>query len=217
MSETIPVSEFVRREWIASENLLSDKINYACGTNPISGWINTDLFDGSLLWHYKDTGIPVEIANDVFNINLLQRHPFPNDAFNYAFCEDFIEHIDQKSAILFLSEILRTLAPGGIFRISTPSLDGVLAAHFLEADLDRVIEQTPFAFDMWGHIHFFCHASLKKIALALGFVEYRECAFGQSEHLTLRGLETRSEQMQLNLYAEFQQPAQLKSVPTASD
>lgn len=206
MGDVVLVEEFVRRPWIEGRDELLGRINYACGTNPLEGWLNTDLFDGSLLWHYRETGIPKSIVDNVFNIDLLDRHPFPDNSFRYAYCEDFIEHLSQKSAILFLSEAYRTLAPDGVFRIATPSLNGVLADHFANADFDRVNEQTPNAYDMWGHVHFFCHESLRLIASALGFVDYRQESFGQSEHDALRNRETRAEQAHLNMYAEVTKP-----------
>jgi SAM-dependent methyltransferase len=206
MSGFIPVEQFSRREWLAGRDRLQDGINYACGLNAIDGWINTDYFDGSLLWHFRETGIPVKFANGVYNLDLLKRHPFPGNSFWYAYCEDFIEHIDQKSSLIFLSEVYRTLKPGGVFRISTPSLVGVLERHFRDADLDKVLDQAGPAFDQWGHVHFYSHDSLRAVAAALRFVDYRICEFGVSEHEALQGRETRHEQIGLNLYAEMKKP-----------
>lgn len=206
MNDVVAVEDFVRREWVAGRDELPNRINYACGTNPLDGWLNTDFFDGSLLWHYRETGIPRAIVDNVYNIDLLDSHPFPDNSFQYAFCEDFVEHLPQQSALLFLSEVYRTLAPGGVVRIATPSLDGVLGDHFTNADFDRVKEQIPLAYDSWGHVHFFCHPSLHLVAKALGFVDYRQMSFGQSEHAVLQNLESRAEQAHLNLYAEFAKP-----------
>lgn len=181
MSEFIKIENFERREWKAGDEL-PPCINYACGLKPIAGdWLNTDYFDGSLLWHFKDTGVPQELASSIFNIDLLARHPFPNCSFQYAYCEDFIEHIDQKSSLLFLAEVWRTLKPEGILRISTPSLDGVLKRHFWTAGRDHVEQEIPGAFDAWGHVHFYSHESLEKVATALGFGRYERCKFGKSK------------------------------------
>jgi SAM-dependent methyltransferase len=205
MGDFIKIEDFTRKAWAPGDPLPS-RINYACGLNPIGGWLNTDYFDGSLLWHFRETGIPVDFANSVVNLDLLDRHPFPSESFDFAFCEDFIEHIDQKSSLRFLSEVWRTLRPGGIFRISTPSYDGVLRRHFWSATREHVEQGISEAYDPWGHVHFYSHLSLEQAATALRFVNYRRCSFGQSSHPELSDRETRTEQIGLNLYAEMQKP-----------
>lgn len=202
MTKFIPVDTFVREGWKPG-NPLKDSINYACGIKPLEGWTNADYFDGSVLWQFKETGIPADLVAQVVHLDLLQPHPFPDGSFQFAFCEDFIEHIDQKSSLRFLVEIYRTLAPGGVLRLSTPSFDGVLARHFKGANTAEVEVGIGDAYDPWGHVHFYSHATLRMVAEALGFVNYTECDYGTSLHPRLRGLETRSEQIGLNLYAEM--------------
>ncbi len=198
----VPVEEFARAGWSAGDPL-KDSINYACGIKPIQGWTNTDYFDGSVLWQFQETGIPVDLISNIVHLDLLRPHPFPDNSFSYAFCEDFIEHIDQKSSLLFLSEVFRTLEPGGIFRISTPSFDGVLKRHFWQANLSHIERGIGEAYDPWGHLHFYTHETLQMAATALGFSRYERCEYGKSRHERLRNLETRTEQIGLNLYAEM--------------
>lgn len=204
--ENIPIENFVRREWSADAGHIPNKINYACGLNVLDGWLNTDLFDGALLWHFRESGIPTSIANAVYNVDLLKPHPFPSNTFDYAFCEDFIEHLDQKSSFLFLAEVFRTLKSDGVFRVSTPSLNGVLKRHFMNANYDGVTKGISEAYDPWGHVHFYCHSSLEMTTSAFGWSDYLPCEFGESLHEPLRGLDTRSDQADLNLYAEFRKP-----------
>lgn len=200
----VPLSEF-RPRTLERVGKIPNKIQYACGLNVLDGWLNVDGFDHALLWHFSQSGVPARIVENVYKMDLIERHPFADESFDYAFCEDFIEHIDQKNAILFLSEVLRTLRPGGVVRLSSPSLEGVMNFHFRSARFDAVIENHESAYTRWGHLHFFSHASLETVALGLGFSEYRPCVFQESRHPALQGLETRAEQAEykINLYAEL--------------
>ncbi|WPO49538.1 class I SAM-dependent methyltransferase [Pseudomonas sp. S1Bt23] len=182
------------------------KIQYACGLNVLDEWLNVDFFDDALIWNFGHIGgVPKSIAEGVYKLNLLERHPFPDNHFDYAFCEDFIEHIHQKDAIFFLSEVLRTLKPGGVLRLSTPGLHGVMSLHFNRPDLNSVIENQDAAYTRWGHVHFFSHESLRTMALYLGFRKYRQRSYGKSWHKKLKNLETRAEQAnyKINIYAEL--------------
>ncbi|RQQ06754.1 methyltransferase domain-containing protein [Burkholderia stagnalis] len=203
--DLIPFTGFRPLEWDHASYPPS-KIQYACGLNPINGWLNVDFFDDALIWNFNHIGgVPRKVAEGVYKINLLERHPFQDNSFEYAFCEDFIEHIDQKSAILFLSEVLRTLKPGGVLRLTSPGLLGVMDRHFYKANFDAVIENHRSAYTQWGHLHFFTHDSLKTVATGLGFRKYRARSFRKSWHRQLRGLETRAEQAEnkINIYAEL--------------
>jgi SAM-dependent methyltransferase len=200
--EFIPVWRFTPRRWTVDQPLPS-KIQYACGLNVLDGWMNVDGFHDALMGHFSKSGVPRRIAGNVFAVDLLDRHPFPDNHFDYAFCEDFIEHIDQKSSLIFLAEVYRTLKPGGILRISTPGFVGVLRRHFWHADRAKIVSEIDGAYDRWGHIHFYSHESLKQVSEALGFTGYSAERFGHSSREALRGLETRPEQEQLNLYAEI--------------
>lgn len=199
----IPVGSFQPMEWDPSKGL-PNKIQYACGLNPFAGWLNVDFFDDALIWNFNHIGgVPRNVAEGVYRLNLLERHPFPDNAFDYAFCEDFIEHVDQKSAILFLSEVLRTLRPGGTLRLTSPGLAQVMQHHFRLASFDQVIENQKAAYTQWGHLHFFTHDSLKTVALGLGFRKYKAREYHKSWHRQLRKLETRAEQAvyKINIYA----------------
>jgi SAM-dependent methyltransferase len=176
-------------------------INYACGAKPIDGWVNVDLFDASF-----KSGVSAEAQSklsSVIQIDLLAPHPFADHAFQFAFCEDFVEHLDQREAILFLTEVRRTLKPGGVLRIATPGLEGVMRRHFNRVGRTEAYAEADGAFLAWGHKHFFCHKSLAIIGQFIGFGVYRGCAYGRSEHSALRDRETRSDQADLNIYAEL--------------
>ncbi|WP_157652784.1 class I SAM-dependent methyltransferase [Burkholderia ubonensis] len=203
--DLVPFPGFQALQWGGAAPLPRN-IQYACGLNPFDGWLNVDFFDDALIWNFKHIGgVPRKVAEGVYKMNLLERHPFPDNSFEYAFCEDFIEHIDQKNAILFLSEVLRTLKPGGVLRLTSPGLQGVMNFHFNKANFDAVVENHHSAYTQWGHLHFFTHDSLKTTAMGLGFSKYRARSYHKSWHRQLKGLETRAEQdkYKINIYAEL--------------
>lgn len=164
-------------------------VNYGCGGNLIDGWLNVDLF-----------------PNDAPNyrmINLLEKHPFPDNAFSYGFSEDVLEHLNQAESIFFLSEIYRTLANGGILRLSFPGLEGVLARHYTPVSEASVRRGEFEAYSFWDHIHFYSKDELVLVARHIGFREVSFVEYGKSDYPELVGRDTRSTQIGLNTYAEL--------------
>ena len=165
------------------------KIHYASARKYLDGWLNVDI-----------------IANGPDNymyVNLVERHPFPDNLFNFAFCEDFIEHVDQASALMFLMEAYRTIAPGGVLRLTTPDLDKVLPKHYRKRDFNGFEVGREEAYTSFGHIHFFSTASLRAVANYIGFdTHYVEG--GSSIYPELDGINTRSDEVYL--HAELVKP-----------
>lgn len=192
--------------WTPADGIGNGAINYACGSKPINDWVNVDIFDSSFRSYWAENPANGVDLSSIFNFDLLAPHPFEDNTFSHAYCEDFVEHLDQRECILFLTEVLRTLKPGGVLRIATPSLDGVMRQHFQKPDRNKAYLESEQAFTMWGHKHFFMHASLREMAYGLGFDRYRAKKYGKSWHSTLRKLETRYAQIGLNLYAEMRKP-----------
>lgn len=165
------------------------KVNYGCGGNLIDGWLNVDLFPANAL-NYRQ-------------INLLEKHPFPSSFFRFGFSEDVLEHLNQAESIFFLSEIHRTLAEGGILRLSFPGLEGVLERHYTPVS-EMTVRRGEFeAYSFWDHIHFYSKDELVLVATHLGFKQVTFVEYGKSEHSELAGLDTRSTQIGLNTYAEL--------------
>lgn len=179
---------------------LSDKIHYACGRNAWDGWTNTDYFDAQ---SYPTGEFPADIAGKVYHVDLAKRHPFPDNTFRYAYSEDFIEHLSQKDSITFLFEVRRCLQYGGVLRIATPGIQGVMHRHYYDRQFENLAEEHYHCYDRWGHVHMFSHDTLRAIGMAAGFSRYKEVAFGRSEHAELNGIDTRAQQIDFNILAEL--------------
>jgi predicted SAM-dependent methyltransferase len=168
------------------------RIHYACGKNFMSGWLNVDTYR---------CGNPSEAFEC---IDLVSRHPFADNSFEYAFAEDFLEHLDQADSLLFLSEVLRTLQPGGVLRLSFPGLEGVLNDHYPRADWRTVNIAKEEAYERYAHKHFYSKEELTLIAHHLGFSAVTYHTYGQSQRQQLKGLDTRQSQKDLNTFAELE-------------
>ncbi len=181
-------------------SLITDKIHYGCGKNILSGWLNVDGFD---LRSYPDGAIDEEIAKRIYALNLSGKHPFKDNYFKFGFSEDFLEHLDQAESLIFLSECYRTFAKGGVLRLSFPDLKNVLKKHYRSSDYVGSSKGREEAYTMWSHKHFYCFASLELVCKHIGFREVVTVPFGESVHEALRNLETRQDQIGLNLIVEL--------------
>ena len=135
--------------------------------------------------------------------DLTCKHPFPSDYFEFAFAEDFIEHLPQADSITFLSEVYRCLKIGGVLRLSFPGLPGVLRKHYRSSDYEGASTGKEEAYTMWGHHHFYTEESLSLVARHIGFSEFRPVQYGSSVHDELCNLDSREGQRGLNIYAEI--------------
>lgn len=168
------------------------RIHYACGKHFLSEWLNVDSY---LQGDPRGTSFQ--------SINLISRHPFPDDTFEFSFAEDFLEHLSQVDSLLFLSESRRTLKPDGVLRLSFPGLEGVLQKHYPAADWETVNIAKEEAYTRYEHLHFYSRDKLSLVARHLGFTAVTYHAFGDSPHAALQGIDQRATQRDLNTYAEL--------------
>src|ERR1035438_8402201 len=75
--------------------------------------------------------------------------PFPEDTFDSVYALHIIEHLTPEEAGEFVAEVFRLLRPGGIFRVSTPDLEGILRAYLkrLEECVRQPTKQTIVRYD----------------------------------------------------------------------
>ncbi len=182
----------------ALEDVITDRVHYACGRNVLPGWLNLDGFDESYPWG----AVPSELGARIFRMDLTGPHPLPDNHFRLGYSEDFIEHIDQPSFVSFLCEAYRTFQRGGVLRLSSPGLEGILRRHLRGADWSAASVLHQEAYVQWWHKHFLCFEAVDQIARRIGWREVRQCAYGESTIPEIV-LDTRPDQADLNLVVEL--------------
>ena len=89
-------------------------------------------------------------------------------------------------------------------RFSFPGLEGVLKRHYFPASELRIREGEFEAYSFWDHVHFYSKEEISLVAKHIGFSKITFLKFGQSCHKTLRNLETRINQSDLNTFVELE-------------
>ena len=160
------------------------KLHLGCGTNILSGWANIDM-DGP--------GV-------VVRWDLTQPLPLQAGTVRLIFNEHFIEHITRSQALALLSECYRLLVPGGVLRISTPSLRKLIDEYLLSRTTEWIdvgwAPATPCqmlneGMRLWGHQFLYDAGELKSVLRASGFAEVVDVGWRESRHGELRNLECR--------------------------
>jgi len=172
------------------------KLHLGCGANIIDGWLNADLIETD--------SVPPEAKKhlaSIFIMDATKTFPFPDGPFSHIYCEDFLEHFDQKDGLSITAECFRVLKPGGVWRISTPSFDKILPRLDLTAR-----ERINLGHWNWGHKLLYTETYAATILRAAGFTPVTPCAYGASEECAFQGIDTREEQSDLNLILEATKP-----------
>ena len=170
------------------------KVNYGCGEVLINGWINVDIMPTK---NIEKNG------NIYYQMDLTKKHLFPDNSLEFAFAEDFIEHLSQADAVIFLSEIYRTLQKGGVLRLSTPEFFNVQRKHFSVISYDQARSMKAEAYTKHSHKHFFCFEELKQLSQHIGFSNIQSVEFAKSQYPELRDLDSRVLQIGINLLVEI--------------
>jgi predicted SAM-dependent methyltransferase len=119
---------------------------------------------------------------------------WPFEELEYIYAEHFLEHLSLEGAFGMLNEAWRCSRSGATIRISTPSLEWVLASHFDpdEKRIERRIENTFMinrAFHGWGHQFLYSRELLRDILGRTGWEQIRFCNYGESANPDLSSLE----------------------------
>lgn len=169
------------------------KLHLGCGSNILSGWLNTDL---------------EPCSSNVARIDLTERLPFEDACFDYMFSEHVIEHLSYEQGLAMLCECHRVLKPGGCMRISTPDLAFLVGLYAAEkSDLQvryidwataNFISKAPVRADTfvinnfvrnWGHTFIYDEKVLRVSLHMTGFRAVMKCALNESRDENLCDLE----------------------------
>ncbi|HEY0735287.1 MAG TPA: methyltransferase domain-containing protein [Herpetosiphonaceae bacterium] len=170
------------------------KLQLGTGTNPLDGWLNTDI---------------VPAGSGVVFLDSTKRFPIEDATFDYVFSEHHIEHLSYTEGLVTLREAFRVLRPGGRIRIATPSLETLIGLYTAPVDelqqryirfitdtfLPDVQTYSPVfvlnnAFRNWGHQFLYDRATLQQTMEQVGFVEIASPAPGTSDDPNLRGIDS---------------------------
>jgi len=167
---------------------LPRKLHVGCGRNRFDGWINADITADADLIIYMEKPLP-----------------FGDGTLTRVYSEHVIEHVPYEVALYFLKEVRRVLAPGGVVRIATPGLEGLVEAYRSNEWRARTtwaaMEEYAFlrtraqflnvALRWWGHRHLYDREELERVFREAGFGDLSFPVFSASRHEDLVGLETR--------------------------
>jgi len=160
------------------------KLHLGSGDNVLSGWANLDLLGG----------------NGVLSLDLTKPLPVDSNSIDFIFTEHFIEHITRAQGAGLLADCYRVLRPGGVIRISTPSLRKLVS----EYTSGRVEEwgdvewlpSTPCQMVNegvrdWGHQFVYDHEEMHLLLKEVGFRQIVDRDWRRSGHSQLENLECR--------------------------
>ena len=157
------------------------KLHIGCGPQILQGWINID----------NQPYPGVDRVLDVMD-------GLPFEGVRLIFAEHFIEHLPFDAAAALMRECRRVLRDDGVLRLSTPNLDWVWASHYKRVMTQEEAVLACFAinraFRGWGHQFLYNETTLRSLLLDAGFANVERCAYGESSHEELRGLERHERQ-----------------------
>jgi SAM-dependent methyltransferase len=131
------------------------RVNVGCGLSPTPEWLN---FDNSfsvrvarwplVLTLFTRLGLlsanSAELAKmtqhgHVKFANAAARIPCASGSVAAVYSSHMIEHLDRSEALVFLAEVRRVLAPGGVVRIAAPDLSLLIRDYGLKGDADEFV------------------------------------------------------------------------------
>jgi predicted SAM-dependent methyltransferase len=162
----------------------ADRLHLGCGSNLLPGWTNVDL----------------NAAAGVIEHDLTEPFPLPSETVKFIYSEHFIEHITRGQASALLKECRRVLVPGGVIRLSTPSLEKLLEEYAARRTTEwsdvcwrpntpcRMVNE---GMRLWGHQFVYDLDELTLLLNEAGFEQLAQVAWRESRHPELKGLESR--------------------------
>jgi predicted SAM-dependent methyltransferase len=166
------------------------KLNIGSADHLLDGWINCDINPRPGVMQF-DAALPF---------------PFDDNSFDRVFSEHMIEHVDYQGGARMLGECFRVLRPGGRIRISTPSLEFLIALIERPTALSRayvewvcpvILPGQPVVPETvvnnfvraWGHQYIYSQRMLTGALLRAGFDHCWLYPIGESDDPEFVGLE----------------------------
>ena len=160
----------------------------------IPGWANLDLAGPA----------------PVIEWDLTLALPLPPASCDFIYSEHFVEHIAHDDARYLLRECHRVLRPGGVLRLTTPSLEK-LVHEYRSGQLTewRDVQWLPDSpcqllnqgMRLWGHQFVYDWPEILSTLQGCGFATVERVNWRESRHAELRGLECRPYHEELLLEA----------------
>jgi predicted SAM-dependent methyltransferase len=169
------------------------KLHIGCGGNILGDWLNSDFFPR---------------LKSVLPLDVTQKVSFPQETFDYIFCEHMIEHVSYANGLAMLRESYRVLKNNGKIRISTPNLQFLidlyndnkspLQKEYIKWATDIFIKDAPYYDDTfvinnfvrdWGHLFIYDEKTLRSSFEKAGFTKIIRCEINESQDELLRNLE----------------------------
>lgn len=198
-------TRFWIKRYLKDSRIKKKKLQFACGTTSLKGWLNSDLSSKEYFARrrlYIDVTRPLQIADNTFD---------------FLYAEHLIEHLTIENGQAFLKECHRILKPGGVLRLSFPSLEFICSFYlskepwtkdFLSywsnsknlADYGVPSSRIPVLtkadvvnmfFSEWGHKTLYDLELIEKVLSLAGFEAIAQLPNGKSCYLELCDIETR--------------------------
>lgn len=156
----------------SGEAIAARRLNWGCGPNPPSGWLNAD----------QRPAPGVDLCGDI-------RHglPLSDNSLEYIVSIHALQELPYLDVVPALQELRRVLQPGGVLRLSLPDLDRGIAAYqdddpayfYVPDDEARTISGKLVVQMTWygASRMLFTFAFAEELLRRAGFVEVRRCAF----------------------------------------
>lgn len=166
-------------------------IHYGSGDILLKNWLNVDLLPWLHLRLHNFLRRKRQ-TEQYLQVNILKTHPFKNNYFDYAYCQDLIEHFTQGELVFFLLECFRTLRSGGVLRLSFPQYENVLKRiKYLTKQNWTSKEIENDSYTKFGHRTYFSPVDIKILAANIGYSSVQVCRYRSSGHKLLRNLDFR--------------------------
>ncbi|WP_117209538.1 class I SAM-dependent methyltransferase [Allorhizocola rhizosphaerae] len=197
--EVVAEGPVFRRDDLAAHGITG--IEFAAFKTSHPTGLGTDLMGLQAGDTLTERGRIYRVDGECFFIELdiCEPLPFEDASVEWVYAEHLIEHVSMKTAVGWLAEVRRILAPGGLFRVTTPDLRKYAEAYVnggaffakhrgrVQKALGGVAPPMPARgafmlnqiFYLYGHRWIFDFDELKHALARAGFDpgEVRACAF----------------------------------------